>query len=241
MCGVACTRLGGLKEENMSKFKKLMFVTAAALAFLAAASLTAYLLGFIKISNTDYGWIFLAAGVLLLIASGIAAFKVRTVSGVNIACFAANAVALGLCIRAWYILRGLENNFLTMLLICLACIACLWIFFLIGLIPSVARHVKLYFWIFSGASFAAYILVIIFTETSFVSTFGYYMLVVAAFIYAMCAEVADLKGLMRSLTLSTYSVFAVAVIAAVVVLTGEGDFSFDFSPDVSSNKRKKKP
>ena len=117
----------------------------------------------------------------------------------------------------------------------------LWIFFLIGLIPPIARHVKLYFWIFFGASFAAYILVIIFTETSFVSTFGYYMLVVAAFIYAMCAEVADLKGLMRSLTLSTYSVFAVAVIAAVVVLTGEGDFSFDFSPDVSSNKRKKKP
>lgn len=216
----------------MDKLKKTGIVSAAALIFLLIASLAAYLFGFVKTDYPNAGWVFIGAGAAILVASGVVAFAVRKYAAVNIACFAANSVALGLCIRGWYILRGLENSFLTMFLVCLACIAYLWIFFLLCLVPFLSRHIKPFFFIWLGISAVAYILVVIFTETTFVSTFGYYMLMTASFIFAMISGVSGIHGLIRAMALSSYSVVVVAAIAAVVGLTEDGDMCLDFIPDI---------
>ena len=67
------------------------------------------------------------------------------------------------------------------------------------------------------------------TKTTYVSTFGYYMLIEMAFIYAMCLEASTWQELVRNLTLSTYSVFGVAVVVGVFVLiaAGGGDADCD--------------
>lgn len=160
-----------------NKLKKVLLVSAAALVFLLVASLIAYLFGFVESDYEYLGWVYVGVGVAALVASGVLAFAVKGRSAVNIACFAANSVALGLCIRGWYELRGLENSFLTMFFVCLACIAYLWVFFLLCLIPFISRHITPFFFIWLGISAVAYILVVIFTTTTFVSTFGYYMLI----------------------------------------------------------------
>lgn len=224
----------GGKGGTVNKFKKAGIVSLATFIFLLAASAVALALGYVRLEHESYGWLFLIVGVILLILSGLVAFVVRGNTAVNLACFAANAVALGFCIRTWYFFRGLENNFVTMLLICLACVAYLWVFFALCLIPFISRHIKAFFFIWLAISAVAYILVVIFTNTTFVSTFGYYMLVVAAFTYAMVSGSHNLKELIRALTLSAYSVFAVAVIVAVIIISEDGDLGLDCVADIFS-------
>ena len=62
------------------------------------------------------------------------------------------------------------------------------------------------------------------TKTSFVSTFGYYMIIEAAFILALCDSSNNYLELFRNITLSSYSVFIVAIIIALLML--ETDFDF---------------
>ena len=62
------------------------------------------------------------------------------------------------------------------------------------------------------------------TATEFVSTIGFYAFIEASFIFAMSLEVNNKEELIRNLTLSTYSVFAVAIIVAVIgIMAAAGD------------------
>lgn len=205
----------------MNKFKRATIVSAVALFFLFAASVTAFALVYIQQSLQGHWAIYLSAGIVAMVASGITAFCIRNRTAVDIACLAVNAVALGLCISAWYIIRGLENNLLTMFLICLACIAVLWVFFFVGLIPLFARHAKVYFLVFLLVGAAVYLVFVCVTKTEFLSTFGYFMLVEAGFIFGMLFQAVNMKRLLRIATLSSYSVFIVAVIIAITALSEE--------------------
>ena len=55
----------------------------------------------------------------------------------------------------------------------------------------------------------------------------------------MVSPSADFEELMRALTLSAYSVFIVAIIVAVIAISGEGDFDLDFAADFGSADTKK--
>lgn len=212
----------------MDKIRKIGFVSLMSLIFLIAASLTAFGTGYLPCPKREYYFAYLAGGVLILILSGLAVFIVRKNTAVNVICFMANSVALGLCIRSWYILRGLENNLLTLFLVCIACIAYLWIFFGLCLIPAIKRHIKLFFWVWLFLSFIGYTVAVALTETTFLSTFGFYMLVVSSFIYAIVSHSEDKKQLMRALTLSTYTVVVVAIIVAVLIFAEDADLDIDF-------------
>ena len=208
--------------------KKISIVSSFAFAFLAVASIVAYLLRFVPSTQ----WVSLVIGVLLLIISGIlAAFAEKSIP-FNAVCSMISAVALGFLIRAWYINREFDNSLWMMLLVSLAAVAYLWLFFIITRIPLLKRHPKLVAVLFTLVSFLAYIGVVSTTVTTFVSTFGYYMLVVLAFIFAMCKSTSDSLALVRALTLSTYSLFAVALIVAIMMILGDGDFDFDLDFDL---------
>ena len=85
-------------------------------------------------------------------------------------------------------------------------------------------------------------LIVIFTKTTYVSTFGYYMLIEMAFIYALCSDSENIQDLVRRITLATYSVFAVAVLIAVFMLSESGgDIDMDFDLKVSSVKKRRPP
>ena len=119
-----------------------------------------------------------------------------------------------------------------MLLVSLAAVGYLWIFFLLSRIPIFKKHPIAFAVPFIVLSVILYAIIVFTTVTTFVSTFGYYALIVIAFIFAMCKSTAEPRDLVRAMTLSTYSLFAVAVIVAIFIALGDGDFDLDLDFDL---------
>ncbi len=197
--------------------KRISIVSLASFIFLMLSSVVALVT---KTIFSEAKWA-LVAGCATLIVSGVLALIIRENVAVNVVCFFISSVAMGLLIRAWYILRGLENSFLTMVLISLLLVAYLWLYFAISRIPFI-RGSRTGMIIFSAVfvvlSVVAYIILVNKTETTYLSTIGYYAIIELGFIFAMSLEARDRDELIRNLTLSTYSVFVVAVIVAVFVI-----------------------
>ncbi len=209
--------------------KKILIVSSFSFGFLALASVVAYFLRFLA---SDV-WLPIVIGVLLLVISGLLAFFAKKSITFNAVCSMISAVALGFLIRAWYINRGFDNPIWMMLLVSLAAVAYLWLFFLLTRIPFLRRHPMLVAVLFVLFSFVVYLVVVFSTVTTFVSTFGYYMMIEIAFIFAMCKSAASSCELVRAMTLSTYTLFAVAVIIVILILLGgDGDFDLDLDFDI---------
>lgn len=204
--------------------KKITIVSLASFLFLSISSLVAYFLKYLSIDNP---WITLAIGVGILIFSGVIALFANKKILLNIFCFFISSVALGFCIRGWYIYRNFDNPLWLMLLISLVCVIYLLIFYLLLYIPFFDKHFNIYIWVFLGLSLIGYIFLIAFTNTTYISTFGYYSIIEIAFIFAMCRANTNYKHLIRNITLSTYSVFVVAIIIALIMLECDS-FDFDF-------------
>ena len=205
--------------------KKISIVSIASFAFLTLCSLTEYIL---RPFMQDQLYTLLI-GVGILAISGIITLLSRDNIGLNTVCFVLSSLAMGILIRAWYINRGFDNTLPVMLLISFITVVYLWLFYALSRLPFIRasrRAYLVYAVIFAAVSGIAYLLVMLNTKTTFVSTFGYYMLIELAFILAMSLEVESGRQLWRNLTLSTYSVFAVAlgVLVAVIMalVCGEG-------------------
>lgn len=209
--------------------KKITVVSAVSFLFLFICSAVAKLT-----MHTFNGHVTpLIIGISVLAASGVIALIVRENPIVNIFCAVLSAVAMGFILRAWYILRDLENSILVMLLISLGAVVYLWIYFALIRIPVVNESAGVTVAVtvlYAIISLAVYLLLVFKTKTNFVSTVGYYAILEFSFIFAMSFEVNDNRELIRNLTLSTYSVLIVAIIVAVFAVmaaAGGGDCDCD--------------
>lgn len=212
--------------------KKISLVSLMSFIFLITASITTYFLKYVSFNNTTTP---LFIGLGTLIASGLFAILAKKIFGLNIICFILSAIAFGFCIRTWYIFNQYDNSLLTILLVSLACIAYLWIFYLLAHIPIFEKHFTAFFWSYIIVSFILYILTILLTKTTYVSTFGFYMLIEMAFIFALCYDSKNIKELIRAITISTYSVFIVIIIILLLLSNGDFDTTFD---GLDINKKK---
>lgn len=209
--------------------KKITIVSAASFIFLLICSIVARIT---KGLFSGY-WAPLIIGVVILAVSGIIALAVRKSTPVNIFCAVLSAIAMGFIVRAWYILRGLENSIFVTVLISLGAVIYLWIYFALIRIPIVKDSAKVTVAVtalYLVVSIVVYILLVLKTHTNFVSTVGFYAFIEISFIFAMSLEVNNQEELIRNLTISTYSVLAVAVIVAIIALmalAGDGDCDCD--------------
>ena len=181
--------------------KKVGIVSLASFLILGISSVTAY---FLRYAPKEALRVYPSVGIALLVLSAILALLARKSIPANSVCCAINAVALGFLIRAWYLLRGFDNPLWMMLLVSLAAVAYLWVFFVIAHVPVFKHHAKTYVILFVLISLVGYVTVVFTTKTTFVSTFGYYMLLELAFIFAMCKSTAEPAELLRAITISTY-------------------------------------
>ena len=234
--------------------KKITVVSFASFVFLVICSVVARVTG----ALFDNFGLPLGIGVGILAVSGIIALIVRESRRVNIFCFALSAVAMGFVMRAWYILRGLNNSIFVTLLISFGAVVYLWFFFALIRIPPIKKSAGLTTVVtalYILISVVIYVLLVVYTRTNFVSTVGFYAFIEISFIFAMSLEVNSRDELIRNLTLSTYSVFVVAIIVAVFALmaaAGDGDCDcdcggceccadgLDCSGDIGEAKRTKK-
>ena len=219
--------------------KKLSIVIISSLLFLLCTSLVCFILGSINFSSV---WIPFGIGVGILIVSVVVAFSLKKVDFVKYMILIANSIALGFLIRTWHIFRNYHLDFWMLTLISLMCIVYLLVFYLISLVPLFSKYYKTYIAIFLILSIVTYILLIIYTTTTYISTYGYYMIIEIGFILALSVDTKSCKELVKALALSTFSVIIVAIIIGLIMLEADFDldltgFDFDF---VSPRKQKEK-
>ena len=207
--------------------RKVFIVSILSFLFLTIASIVTYILKFIVFKNA---WMPLIIGVAILSASGVLAIFGKRKLWINIVCFTVSGIALGFCIRSWYAFRKFDNGLGVLTLVSLCCVLYLWIVFALSRLKFARNHPTLFVIIVTLLSLTAYVLLVVFTKTTYVSTFGYYMIIEIAFLFAMFSSTDDEFELFRKVTLSTYSVFVVAIIIVIMLLSGEGgDVDFDLS------------
>lgn len=194
--------------------KKTFTVSLTSFLFLSVSSVTAYTVASFNIGEA---WLLLLIGLVVLALSGaVAAFAAEKIP-LNVACFFVSAIALGFCIRAWYVFRGFNNSLPLMLLVSLVATAYIWVFYFLSRIPLFNGHPKAFIVIYLVLTLVVYIIVVFTTKTTYVSTFGYYILIESAFIIAMSTSVNGPADLIRKLTLGSYTVFAAAVFIAIAL------------------------
>ena len=206
--------------------KKISLVSLISMIFLFASSICAYYLRYMNIASQ---WFYVVVGVVILFISGILAFAIKKSKVINVICMLMCSIALGFLIRGWYIFRGFDNALWVMLLVSFTCVIYLWIFYLLLYIPFFDKHYVAFTIIFIIVSLITYIIVVACSKTTYISTFGYYMIVEIAFIVGLCMKSRTYSELIRNMVLCSYSVFIVAIIIVLLMLAGDGaDFDFDF-------------
>lgn len=216
---------------------KIKVVSICSVLFFLVSSLTHLLL--INTSLTPKNLIIIT-GVILVI-SVLFALICRNNTPVHIFCLFLNGVALGFAIHAWLIHKDYDLSFVQLLGISGLCLAFLWGVYLITKIPIIEQNpfvTKLVVIILVILSVIAYIFLILFVKTTWLSTFGYEMIVQLALMLAVYTHSDDLPQLIKRMLLCSYSVIIVAIIIAIIVLGG--DFDFDVDLDLDGFRKGKK-
>ncbi len=221
--------------------KKVTIVSIISAIYMIIASLIGYFTKNTTIVNPL---------IMLLIGGGCGIFSLLIYAllkkykiGLYLSLFL-SANALGFMIRSWYIFRGFENKLWVMILVSLSCVLCLWIYYFLLKIPFFKEHQIGFSVIALIFSLIIYIVLIINTETTFISTFGYYMIVEIGFIFALYMNATDYHELLKNIVKSSYAIFIVAIIILIIILLAQGgDFDVDLSGSgggyASSRKKKR--
>lgn len=218
--------------------KRITVVSIVSILFLCLSSLVGY---FLRYLNTDSAWLMLGIGVGIGIISFSCAGTLKKYKITNYLCLVLSSIALGFMIRAWYIYRGFDNKWWVMILTSISCAIYLWIYYLLLHIPYFKNHSAGFTIIFIIVSLIAYLFVMGFTKTTFVSTFGYYMIIEIGFIFALIKDSDSNFELLRNMVMSSYAIFIVAFIIFIILLAGDGaDFDFDLDLSGIGEGREKK-
>lgn len=222
--------------------RKLSYLTLFSIVFLFFSAIVTSLTGMIRFKSA---WIPLIIAFAILILSTVLSVVCRdNLNGKSLFMTALNSIALGFAIRAWYIFRNINNPVRVLLPVALAASAVLIIFYAISLIPFVDRHYSVFFWILSALILALYITVAALTRTTFMSTFGFYLIFTWTLTLCMC-NCSEFESLYTQMLIASFSIWVVAIIILLLMLDGDG-FDLDFvdlvpsSPNVKTRIKKKK-
>lgn len=218
--------------------KKIFIVSLVSILFLSIASSVTYFLRYVDMDNLTT----FILGIVITVISGVLFAIFHKQKIFTYICLLISAIGLGYLIRAWYIFRGFDNPLWMMLLVSLAVTLYLWVYYLLLYIPFFDKHCGWFTLGFVILSVVFYLIVMANTTTTYVSTFGYYMIIEIAFIIGLCLESNTIHELLKNMVICSYSVFIVALIIGILMLAGDGaDFDFDFSLDGGDTSNFKSP
>ena len=198
--------------------KRCLSTLLVSILFLFATSVVAYFARYVPL---DFWATFgIASGVLGL--GLLLLLLIRRYNFVKLIIVAINAVSMGFYLRSWYVNRGFDNPLWLMLAVALLASVYFVVFLLPLLIPALNRHYGWYLLIFTLVSIVGYVLLVVLTKTTWVSTLGYYGILQLAFIISLSFKCNERKELYNSFLVASYSVAVCALIILLIVL-GEGD------------------
>lgn len=178
-------------------------------------------------------WSAFGTGCVVLAAG--AALGFCKVKGVRIAAFFVNAISMGFFLRSWYIDRGFDNSLPLVLGVAGMAAAYMIVFALPLLLPAVQRGYAIYFVVFVLLSLGGYVALLCFTETTWVSTLGYFGLLQISFIAGSSFSCNDWDDEVTALWVSSYSIVVCAAIILLAALGGDCDGCDGCSCDVPSD------
>lgn len=155
---------------------KLKTILPASLMIFIVVPVCAYLLESARFAEDDTP-AFIGFG--LIVAGGLLSAILHKCGLLNLIPLAVNSVGLGFCLRAWYIFRGFSNSLPVLLAACLIAWAFIPLFWLWSRIPIFDRHPALMSFIFIAPVTAVYCVLIFNTETTWLSTTGFCLIVAA--------------------------------------------------------------
>lgn len=198
--------------------KKTSLVSLLSILFLILSSLVAY---YLKDQAYTTEWYSFFIGIGVMVIGGFLAAIFKRSFLINVLCFLLNAVALGFFIRAWYHYRNFDNSLITVLFVSLSCVVYLWFFFGLLHIPLFNRYYGKFLVVYLVLSFIGYLFLIVTTKTTYLSTFGFYMIVEIAFLFSLSTKAHSFNEFFRNILISSYSIVIVAIIVAAIILGGE--------------------
>ena len=216
--------------------KKLLIVLFASFLFLFGTSCISIWLNAFDFDNY---WIPLAIGcsIILVSIALIVIYQKIKIQLFLYLVFVINFIAMGFLIKTWHLFRGYNLDLYVLILISLGCVGYLVIFYVLSYIPIFSKHFKSYLLTFLVVSIVAYIILIIVTKTSYLSTFGYYMIIEIGFLLALSVYTENINDLIKSISLSTFLVIIVAIIIIMLMLDGSPDvYDADANLDLISPK-----
>ena len=221
--------------------KRCLSTLSVSILFLFATSVVAYFAQYVPLGF--WGMFGVASGVLVL--GFVLVLLTRRHNFVKLIIVGVNAVAMGFYLRSWYINRGFNNPLWLMLAVSLLASVYFVVFLLPLLIPSLNRHYGWYLLVFTLLSIVGYVLLVVLTKTTWVSTLGYYGILQLGFIISLSFKCDSRKELYNSFLASSYSVAVCALIILLIVLSdGNGLDGIEgllggFDSGVSSPLKKK--
>lgn len=219
--------------------KKLLNVSAVAFIFLEASSLFSY---FVPNSVWDNPKIPLAIGIALLVTSGLFALSGNRSKNkiLSFLPLVLNSFALGFCIEAWYVFRGFNNSLSVMTLVSLGAVGILWIYAFLFRIFGIQEDYKPFAIAFIAACSVLYAFAVISSETTWLSTLGWYLVMSTGFVLVLSRKSGDKFELIENLANSTFTVVFVAIIIACLLSVGEGDIDLPIELPFGSKESNKK-
>lgn len=226
--------------------KRCLKTLGVTFIFLVITSVVGYAASFIPLGFWEIFGI--ASGIL--IASVLLSVLLRKSAGIKIAAMLLNAISMGFYLRSWYINRGFDNPLWLMLCVALLASVYLLIFILPLYVDALNRHYGWYLLIFTILSIAGYVCLVIFTKTTWVSTLGYFGLLVLGFIMTMSMDGSTKPKLLTSWQIASFTVAVCAVIILIIVAGGDGldaidvggaDGGASFSSPRKTNDKKQPP
>lgn len=209
--------------------KKVLKVYLAAFLFLEISSLVSY---FIPNNYWSNAFVPLGIGVgffvVSLIITAIAKQSENKILWLSI--MAINGAGLGLLLESWYLFRGFDNPLWMMSLVSFAAASVIPVFCIVIKAPFIRNIYEGFFVFFLAACTVGYICLVIYTNTTFVSTLGWYLIMSTGFLFAISTEYDDDSFIFRRMAISTFSIVSVLIIV-VIILTIIGSFIAIFNPD----------
>jgi len=209
--------------------------------FLLVSSVTGYFAKYIPI-NEFWPMFGIGSGVLVLGLIILAFFHKH--QKIKPFILVLNAISMGFYLRSWYILRGFENELWIMLLVSLLATLYFLVYALFLIFPIINKYYGWYLLVFILLSIGGYICLLFLTKTTWVSTLGYYGIIVLSFILCLSVEDKTTNEKYNRLLIGSYSIAICALIIAIIALGGDGLDGFDIDlgdfSSPSSPKRKQK-
>ena len=204
--------------------KRCLSTLLVSILFLFATSVVAYVAQYVPLEF--WGMFGIASGMLVL--GFVVVFLTRRYNFVKLIIVALNSVAMGFYLRSWYINRGFNNSLWLMLAVSLLASVYFVVFLLPLLIPALNRHYGLYLLVFTLLSIVGYVLLVVLTKTTWVSTLGYYGILQLGFIISLSFKCDSLEELYNSFLVSSYSVAVCALIILIIVVSDGNALDVDF-------------